>query len=51
MDADTLTRHRAVHNMGNTGDSDKPEKEDLEQGTEPPTQNPTIPPAGPSLSK
>lgn len=42
-DADALTKHKLVHE----GEA-KPEKEDLEQGTQPPTQNPTITnPGGP----
>jgi hypothetical protein len=35
-EADALTKHRAVHDS-------KAEKEDLEQGTEKPTQNPSMP--------
>jgi hypothetical protein len=41
-DADALTKHRAVH------EATRPEKQDLEQGTQPPTQNPSVTNPGPS---
>ena len=41
-DADALTKHMGVH------DSAKPEKRDLEQGTQKPTQNPSMPGQSPS---
>jgi uncharacterized Zn-finger protein len=42
-EADALTKHRAIH------DTSKQDNEDLEQGTEKPTQNPSMPvqPPGP----
>ncbi len=47
-DADALTKHKAVHQ------SSKPEKKELEQGTRPPTQNPSVtnpsPSPGPTLA-
>ncbi len=41
-DADALTKHNAVHQ------SSKPENEELEQGTQTPTQNPSVTNPSPS---
>lgn len=40
-DADALIKHRAVHDTG------KEENEELEQGTQEPTQNPSMPDQSP----
>jgi hypothetical protein len=41
-EADALTKHRAVH------DTNRAEEKDLEQGTEKPTQNPSMPGQSPN---
>jgi hypothetical protein len=41
-DADALTKHKAVHEAA------KPEKRVLEQGTQKPTQNPSMPGQSPT---